>query len=163
MVDVNIVRTGGSFLYDAYRDQYDTNIIQDLSGAPAAAGNKLLVSAADICTYVAGSVANLEMLISIDITDAVFTAKVYNLAGTATIFNQVINWSAAWTATETKYRISVSENMVIFSIEDVIVARFNQQELGNTANTKTILKSPLPIRITNNNADNLLIGTLALF
>lgn len=188
-MDVQITRTGGTFLYDAFRDQYDTNIIQDLAGVPVMAANKLLISAADICTYTAGSNANLEMLISIpvapvaaqskvfgfkspatgnrgamvfDITDDVFTAKVYNLAGTATLFSYTIPWSAAWTATETKFRISATERLVVFAIEDVIVAQYNQPQSA-TISAKSLSRCPIPIRVTNVNADNLLIGTLALY
>lgn len=180
-MDVQITRTGGLFLYDAYRDGYDTTLIKNITGTPSISSNKLLVNNCDVATFAAAVNSQVEMLLNFpvaptagqskvfglkqpnggnrgaivfDITDTALTAKVYKADGSATLFSQAITWSSVWTTTDTRFRIMFTERNVSFYIEDSRVAVFESTALA---------RLPLPIRITNGNADNLLVATLALY
>jgi len=192
-MDAIITRPGGVYSYDSYRDQHDTNLINDLSGSSSISSNKLLISNADVVTFAAVNNSQVELLLQIpvapvaaqskvfglkspaggdrgaivfDITGAVFTAKVYNAAGTTTLFSQEITWSSAWTDTLTRFRISATERNVLFIIEDTIVAHF-ERKFGTDAQAgvlvNTFTRNALPVRITNGNADNLFLSTINIF
>lgn len=179
-MDVQITRSNEIFLYDVQVHGYDTNIIKALTGTPTVASNKLRLNAAEICTFAFFRNATVEFLLTIpavptasdvrawglkdansgnksrvefDITGTAFTAKAYDEAGTI-IESVTINWSSAWTATETRFKIKLSERNVFFLVGDTIVAR-----IENEAMTKI----PLFAHVINSNADNVDLASIAVY
>ena len=186
-MDVQITRSGGTYLYDSQRDVRDTTMIKDLTGATAMSGNYLAVNNADMVTYAAFNKCRVEIGLTVPvapvagqskvfglklaiggvkgaavfmIADDVFYARVYEKDGSDYIFSKTIPWLSAWTNTDTRYQITVSEDCIIFLIDDVVVARFNQ---NNKVLSKQFYCGPLPVRITNGNADALLLSTISAY
>jgi len=177
---VNIDRNSNIFLYDVKTNGYDTNIWNTISGVPSVASGKLVLNNAEVNSFAAFTKCSIEFLMTIptaptlgdsrawglktynygnkgriefDITDTNFTAKVYDDSGTI-IESIPITWDTNWTNTEARFRISFSERNVFFSVNDVIVARF--QEVNVTEN-------PLALHIINGTADNLLFAAVSAF
>ena len=186
-MDVEIRRDADIFLYDAQLDGYsDGDIFATVSGTPAISSNNLRLTSAEIVSVRAFRNMNVEMYMNIptaptagddrqfgmknlndgnigrmefDITGAVFTANVYDREGVI-IESKVINWDTDWTAEDVRYRISFSERLVLFTVDDTIVARYESGiDHEITADTE-LSKRPLCIHITNGNADNINILTV---
>lgn len=191
MVDVQITRNNDIFKYDPAVDNYsDGDIFKKVGGAgtPAISSGKLRLNAVEIISmesfknaalvinmliptaptagdsrtwgfksYNDGDLGRCEFVIS----GVNFTANVYDRAGTL-IAAKVINWNAAWTNTAARYRINISESNVFFSVNDVVVARF-QDGVGReiTAGVK-LRKLPVEIHINNVNADNVDVTSVAV-
>jgi len=96
--------------------------------------------------------------VGFDITDTDFKCVVYDNNGTL-LDSETIAWDAAWTATETKYRIVWYKGGVEFYIGTTRVAKL--QMAGLAANT-AVPSLPMPIDINNANADNMDIGVIIL-
>jgi hypothetical protein len=177
---VNIDRNSNIFLYDVKTSGYDTNIWNTISGTPTVATGKLKLNTAEINSFAAFTKCSVEFLMTIptaptsgdsrswglkvynygnkgriefNITDTNFTAKVYDDSGTL-IDSIPITWDSNWTNIEARFRITFSERNVFFSINDVIVARF--QEVDVTEN-------PLALHIINSVADDLLFAAVSAF
>lgn len=186
-MQVEITRPGGIYYYDAYRDGHDTTQIDDLSGTSSASSNKLLISNCDIATLVAVNNQQVEILLSVPvapvaaqskvwglqapaganrgavvfvIADAVFSCKVYKADGSAVLFEKTITWDSDWTATDTRYRISLGERSIRFFIEDECVASFGDE---NNTVFSYFAHTPLPVRITNGNVDNLFLSSISVY
>jgi len=187
-MDTQITRSNEIWFYDPQVDGYsDGDIFKTLSGTPTISSNLLRINAAQIISLSSFRNSNLEFYLTIptapvagddktfgfynindgnigrvefDITEAVFSAIVYDNEGTE-IDTKVIDWDTDWTATATVYRISISENNIFFAIGDTIVAKFeNGKDI--TAGTK-LSKRPIAIHVANADADNVDITSITVF
>lgn len=187
-MDVNVRRSNELWQYDPSVDGFTSgSILFTAAGAPAISGGKLRLNAAEVVSLAAFRNSSLDMAINVptaptagdarsfglemnggankcrmkfDISGTVFSASVYNANGTL-IGTKTINWSSAWTATEAIYRISFSERNVFFTVNDVIVASFlDQQELLASV---TLGKQPVSVFLKNENADNMDCGVLSVY
>lgn len=178
-MNVQIVRNNEIFLYDAQIHGYDTSIIKALAGTPAISSNKLRLNAAEITTYSffrnasvqfamtiptaptsgdvrefgfnnpsAGNNARVEFVIS----GTTVTAVAYDATGTL-IASVPITWNSAWTNTETRYRISLTERMAVFAVNDTIVATIEG----------AMPKVPMFVHLEQDNADNLDLAQIAVY
>ena len=179
-MDVVITRSNDVFLFDAKVSGYDTAVWKTISGTPAVVSNKIQINAAEINSHYAFRNVNLEFLLTIQtaptagderqfglksanfgnksalifyISGANFSARAYDEAGNL-IASYVINWDSNWTNTESRFRISTSERNVFFSINDTIVAKFEDVLLT---------KLPLSVNILNTNADDLLLSSVSAY
>lgn len=95
--------------------------------------------------------------IAFKIVDDVFSAVVYNAAGTA-IITQTIPWNQngeTWNGAATKYGIRVTPSGVYFLINGIIYAKAAMQGLTvKTSTTNNLSDLPLRVCISNSNADN---------
>jgi len=163
--------------YNPAVDGYDEDyLLSALTGTPAISSSKLRLTSAGVISLQGFRNGSAEFTMTIptaptaaddrefgfsnninnrkmvfDITDDVFSAKVYDVDGTI-IDTKVIPWDASWTAASARYRITCGDRSVIFAIDDTIVARF---EAIWDITTEIIGNSSLSILISNGNADNL--------
>lgn len=141
MSDVSISRTLFSYVIDPQVVGYDASIFTTTSGTPTVASNKYRLNAAGTrldyqllfgevsvpltipTAPTAGHVRRIGFKtygpankgsVYFDITDAVLSAKV--VANDGTTQTEVIPWNAAWTNTETNFRISWDEKMANFTV-----------------------------------------------
>lgn len=186
-MEVDINKTGSIYYYDSYRDGHDTSLIKDLSGTSSITSNQLIINNCDIATFLAVNKQQVEFLLQLpvapvagqskvfglkspiganrsaivfDMTDDVFSAKIYKKDGSAVLFEKTIPWNSDWTAEDVRYRICLGERFVSFWIEDVCVARFGDNEASVFDFFPTI---PLPIRITNNDTDDIKLSTISVY
>ena len=181
MLDVKIVRRGEIWQYNpAIRDYTDDDVFHAISGTPAIASDKLRLNGDEIITY--GTVfqfGSLEFYLTIpavpttgdvrqfgfknngdlgkmifDVTDDVFSAKVYDAAGTI-IDTKTIEWDSTWTAAEARFRITWEDRNIIFAVDDVIVATFNAGFDKDIIDSDIMNKFPMNGYLKNTNADNL--------
>lgn len=185
MSDVLIRSQNESLVYDPQISGYDTNFWKTVTGsAPTISSNLLRINAAEIATYSAWKDLDVEFKITVpvaptaadvrswglkspslgnsarvefDITDDVFAAKFYDSDGNALV-NQPLTWSAGYTATATKFRITIFNSVVRWLINGTCVARY---KLSDSATYKRI-KDGVPVHIRNSNADNMDITYIAL-
>lgn len=179
-MDINIVRKGEIWQYNPATEGYSADdVFHELTGSPAIVSSKLRLNQDEIITYdkrfllgslefyltipfipTAGDVRQFGFknndnkgALLFDITDDVFTANVYDSAGTL-ISSKTVNWDANWTATEARYRISLSERSVYFAINDIIVARFESGADKDIIDSDLMFKNPLGIYLKNSNNDS---------
>lgn len=160
---------------------YDTTFWKTLSGTdPSISSNKVRINNREIASYsfyaqqgsyeytlnvpTAPTAADVRSWglkcpslgnrgrIEFDVTDTTFSAKVFDDTGTA-LLNSPIAWSSAWTATDTRFRIDVTEFGIDFFINETNVAKLE------TSNLPTL---PVSLHIKNGNADNLDFTVLAV-
>lgn len=89
------------------------------------------------------------------ITDSTFKVIVKNLAGT-TLTEKTITWSASWTNTATNYEIRWFPSGIVFVINGTIIHRYLHDDAAN----RVMLDAPLPLYISNGDADNVDLGAL---
>lgn len=179
-MDVKITRSNDIWSFDPQVGGYDETLWKTITGTPAIAGTILRLTSAEIISYQVFKNLSVEFAVTVptapatgdskawglknyskgnkaraefDITDAVFTAKVYDESGTV-IASKTITWDATWTAAEARYRISISERNVFFAVDDTIVARFEDVNVA---------KSPVSLHIVNADADNLDVGAVVAY
>lgn len=177
MPNVSIVSQNENFVYDPIVVGYDTTFFKAIAGTPAVASNKLRLSAAEVASYSFYRYTDIEFILNVptaptsgharawglkvpalgnkarvefDITDAVLSCKAYDDAGNATI-NVPITWDAAWTATDTSFRIRVTPGGIKFFIAGVQVA---SGELVNYTSNPDIPSIAQTIHIVNEEAEN---------
>lgn len=183
-MDVRVIRKGDIWQYNpAIRDYTDDDVFHAISGTPAISSNKLRLSGDEVITY--DSVfqfGSLEFYFTIptapatgdvrqfgfknngdcgkmifDVTDAVFSAKVYDSAGTL-IDTKTIEWDSDWTAAEARYTITWNERSIFFLVNDVIVARF--EDGADIEDSDNLNRLPLAGYIKNTNVDNMDLSLL---
>jgi hypothetical protein len=165
----------------------NNNIFHTLAGTPAITALKLVINGDEVESldyFKVGTSLELEISVPVvptagdvrawgfkidndgnkgrmefDITDTVFSAKVYDADGTI-IASKTIPWDSDWTATEAKYRITWGERYVCFSVNGTIVANFQDQ---SDFTTQTLSKKPMPIHIQNDNADALNVALISIY
>lgn len=113
------------------------------------------------------SLSNLGR-VGFDTTDTAFKCVVYDNDGTL-LASKTITWDAAWTATETKYKIVWFKNGVRFFIGSTCVFK---TEFGGSGATKPAYPTATPVAstpslpvmldINNANADNMDVGVITL-
>lgn len=185
-MDVNITRESKAFVFDPPTFGFDTMYWSKISGTnPTVSGGDLLVNATEISSYPAYMGGDFEFTMNVpavptsgdvrawglkipglgnrgriefDITGAVFSLKVYTNAGVA-LLNQTVTWDAAWTATDTVFRILWQPFGIRFMIGTVTVAKLGIA--GNVINS-TNPNLPLSIHVNNANADNLKISDIVV-
>lgn len=183
-MDVNITRESKAFVFDPPTFGFDTMYWSKISGTnPTVSGGDLLVNATEIASYPAYLSGDFEFTMNVpavptsgdvrawglkipglgnrgriefDITGAVFSLKVYTNAGVA-LLNQTITWDAAWTATDTVFRIMWQPFGIRFMIGTVTVAKLG---IGGNVINSTNPSLPMAIHINNANADNLKISDI---
>jgi hypothetical protein len=90
--------------------------------------------------------------IEFDVTDTVFSAKVFDDTGNA-LLNSPIAWSSAWTATDTRFRIDVTEFGIDFFVNEIKLSSLESSNLPTL---------PVSLHIKNGLADNLDFTVLAI-
>lgn len=141
MSDVNIARSLFSFVIDAQIDGLSTSVWTTTSGTPSVTSNKYRLNNAAIRSNfqilfgetvfpvtiptapTAGHARRLgyrtygpsgKGAVYFDVTDAVLTAKLITNAGTT--FSEQIVWNAAWTNTQTDFRLGWDEKGAVFTV-----------------------------------------------
>lgn len=177
-----------SYEYDPYLKAFDASFFATLSGAPSGAvGSPLTLNAAGIASYLMHNfVQQADFNLTVptaptggqalrqwgfkspasnnlggvyfQTSGAVFTAQVYDNAGKNQ--NVVLTWSAGYTNTTTKFSIKWEPEVILFKINDVIVASFVTIS-GNPG--ATIPMAALPIYISNAVADALTLNYLQIY
>lgn len=171
-----------SFNYDPLRDGYTSgSIFATISGTPAISTSYLRLNNARVVGVQAlKGPGLLEMDIIVptaptagharswgrrlpflgnrasmvfDITGKVFSALVYNNAGTL-VFSKAITWSAEWTNVNTKYAINVGPSSVDFYVAGTLVASAGTDPTF-TANRDNMPSLPVSLDINNGVADNM--------
>jgi hypothetical protein len=103
--------------------------------------------------------------VSFQIVDDVFSAVVYNEAGTA-IITQTIPWNQngeTWNGVATKYGIRITPSGVYFLVNGIIYAKAGMQGLTvKTSTTNNISNLPLRLAVSNSNADNMDVTAIIL-
>lgn len=188
-MNVQIVRTGDVWGYNPLSEGYTEDaVFSAVAGTPTISSNKLRLNAASIITYdkvfLNGSM-EIQMIIPavpttgddrefglkdtatstkgamlFDVTDDVFTAKVYDASGVL-VASKVINWNADWTNEEANYRITWTERDVYFVINNVIVARVEGGFDKDIVSADILSKKALHLYIANANSDNMDISLIS--
>lgn len=186
---MTLVDQHASFVFDPKVVGYDTSFIKAISGTPTVSSSKLRLNASEISTYAffkfidvtftmlipaaptAGDVRawglkipglGNQARIEFDITDNIFSCKVYDDYGTE-ILNQVVTWSATWTNAVVRYRIRFGHDGIKFFVDlnslltATCVARISM--VGNEANP-VLLTIPQMIHVINSNADNVDVSAI---
>lgn len=186
-MDVQITRSNEFWQYDPIVDEYTSgDLLKTISGAPAISGSVLRINSAEVAslnTFKNGA-SEFDLIIPtapaagddkefglklvaggnrgkymFDITDAVFSAKIYDETGTL-ISSKTITWATAWTAASAIYAIKFSESNVFFTVNGTVVAKF---ENGHEIIASTSLsKLPLAVYVDNNDADNVDIKSISV-
>lgn len=179
-MDIIGTRNDEIFLFDPKVFGYDTSIWKTISGVPAIVGNDLSLNAAEINSFAVFRNGSIEFALTIpvaptagharawglkvanlgnngriefDITGTVFSAKIYDESGTL-LGSYPINWNAAWTAAQVKYRLFYWERNCYFAINNTIVAKFEEVAMS---------KLPLSLHVNNSVADAMLLSALSVY
>lgn len=180
-MNVQITKSNDIWSYNPLTEGYSEDaVFSAITGTPTISSNKLRLNEDTIITYdKTFKDGSLEMVITVptapttgdvrqfglknadgdlkgamlfDVTDDVFTAKIYDASGTL-IASKVINWNADWTADEATFRITWANRQVFFAVRNVIVARFTSN--GDIASTVQMARHPMYLYLKNVNADNM--------
>ena len=154
---INYSRADEIFLYDPKVTAYATSGLVTLSGTPTETLNKLVVNTAEFVSSQVFRNGALEFILTIptapaagdvrsfgfknanpgnngkiifDITDDALTAQIFGEDGTQIGDSYPITWDAIWTNTEIRCRIFYWERNCFFTINDTIVAKFEEVELS---------------------------------
>lgn len=186
-MDMHVTREGKAFVFDPYISGYDTTFWSKVSGAgtPSVSGGDLVLTQAEISTFSFYDGADVEFTLNVpavptsgdvrawgfkvpalgnrgriefDVTDAVFSLKVYTDAGVA-LLNQTVTWSASWTAADTIFKIAWQSGGIRFFIGTTQVASCGLR--GNATNP-TCPTLPMSIHVSNANNDSMKLSSVVV-
>jgi len=183
-MDVSIIQGQQIFKYDPSVEGYTSgNVFYTVSGTPAISSGNLRLNADTVQSDIAMTYGTLEIVSSIPVvptsgdarewglksgnlgnkgrlvfntTDDVFAIKFYDENGTLKV-SQPITWDASWTATQTRWTIERYQRTVRFYVNSVQVYMMTGISFENFA------KYPLPVYISNTNADNMDVSYVSMF
>lgn len=186
MSSVFIERGLDSFSYVPVRDGYNSGeVLATISGTPAISGSNLRLTSArasGVAAFTGHLTLAMRLIIQteptagharqfglrnpgnglrgailFDVNGTTFSAKVYDHDGSTLLLNQAITWDAAWTNTETEFKIMATQNEIQFHVGGSIgvgtngVAQYQCPEITR----HKLLALPLFVDLNNGVADNM--------